>query len=135
MQRLAPCLMFVGDQLGRAEEAMRLYVEAFDGAEVLELERFTPEERAEGGVKRARLKLAGRELVAMDSPGPHRFTFTPAVSLVVGFDGEDELDAAWAKLATDDASVLMPLQAYPFSPRFGWVQDRYGVSWQLGVGI
>jgi predicted 3-demethylubiquinone-9 3-methyltransferase (glyoxalase superfamily) len=63
----------------------------------------------------------------MDSAGPHRFTFTPAISLVVECDREDELDAA------DGATVLMPLQAYDFSPRFGWQQDRFGVTWQLSL--
>ena len=133
MYRIAPCLMFVGDQLGRAEEAMGLYVDAFGDAEILETERFGPQDPVEEGVKRARLRIGEQEIVVMDSPGPHQFTFTPAISLFVDVDTEDELNATWAKLATDDAAVLMPLQAYPFSPRFGWVQDRFGVSWQLNL--
>ena len=131
MQRLAPCLMFVGDQYGRAEEAMALYVSAFADAEVLEVERFGPDE-GQQGLKRARLRLAGREVVAMDSAGPHRFGFTPAISLAVDFDADGELDAAWARLS-EGATVLMPLQAYDFSPRFGWLQDRFGVTWQLNL--
>jgi predicted 3-demethylubiquinone-9 3-methyltransferase (glyoxalase superfamily) len=66
------------------------------------------------------------------SASAHSFTFTPAISLVVECDREDELDAAWARLA-DGATVLMPLQAYDFSPRFGWLQDRFGVTWQLSL--
>jgi predicted 3-demethylubiquinone-9 3-methyltransferase (glyoxalase superfamily) len=132
MQRMAPCLMFVGDQCGKAEEAIDLYVSAFVDSAVLEVERFGSEDGGERGIKRARLRVAGRELVAMDSAGPHRFTFTPAISLVVECDSKDELDAAWARLA-DGATVLMPLQAYDFSPRFGWLQDRFGVTWQLSL--
>jgi predicted 3-demethylubiquinone-9 3-methyltransferase (glyoxalase superfamily) len=132
MQRLAPCLMFVGDQCGNAEEAMELYVSAFAGGRVLHVERFGPEDEGERGIKRASFELCGREVVVMDSGGPHAFTFTPAISLVVECDDEGELDAAWARLA-DGATVLMPLQAYDFSPRFGWLQDRFGVTWQLNL--
>lgn len=132
MQRMAPCLMFVGDQCGKAEEAIDLYVSAFADAAVLEVERLGSEDGGDRGIKRARFQLAGQELVAMDSPGPHQFTFTPAISLVVECDSEDELDAAWERLA-DGATVLMPLQAYEFSPKFGWLQDRFGVTWQLSL--
>jgi predicted 3-demethylubiquinone-9 3-methyltransferase (glyoxalase superfamily) len=69
----------------------------------------------------------------MDGGHAHAFGFTPAISLAVDFDDAARLDAAWAALA-DGGTALMPLGAYPFSPRFGWLQDRYGVSWQLGLG-
>jgi predicted 3-demethylubiquinone-9 3-methyltransferase (glyoxalase superfamily) len=69
---------------------------------------------------------------AMDSGAPHQFGFTPAVSLFVECDEEDELDHAYAALA-EGGQVLMPLQAYPFSPKFAWVNDRFGVSWQLNL--
>ena len=128
MQRIATCLMFVGEQCGRAEEAMGLYVGAFEDARVDEVTR---DEAGEGThIKQARFTLAGRPFVAMDSAAPHQFTFTPAISLFVDMEDPGELDAAFATLA-EGGSVLMPLQAYPFSPRFGWLQDRYGISWQL----
>ena len=131
MQTIATCLMFVGDQYGKAEEAMRLYVSLFEDSRVLDVERFGAEEDG-SRVKRARFVLAGREYIAMDSDAPHAFTFTPAMSLFVDFDSEPQLDGAFAQLS-DGGGVLMPLQAYPFSPRFGWVADRYGVSWQLNL--
>jgi predicted 3-demethylubiquinone-9 3-methyltransferase (glyoxalase superfamily) len=128
MSSLAPCLMFVGDQSGRAQEAMDLYVKALPGAKVLHLQR------AEAGhVEHARMQIAGAEVVLMDSPAPHRFGFTPALSLFADFDNEAALDSAWAALS-EGGAVLMPLQAYPFSPRFGWCNDRFGVSWQLRLG-
>ena len=129
MQRIATCLMFVGEQYGKAEEAMELYVSAFAGSRVLEVERWGDDE-PDTGIKHARFELAGREFAAMDSGHAHEFTFTPAISLFVDFDDASELDAAYETLA-DGGAVLMPLQEYPFSPRFAWVQDRYGVSWQL----
>jgi len=131
MQRIATCLMFVGDQYGRAEEAMRLYVSLFEDSRVLDIERFGAEED-ESGVKQARFVLAGREHIAMDSGREHRFTFTPAMSLVLDCDSEQQLDAAFAELS-DGGTILMPLQAYPFSTKFGWLQDRFRVSWQLNL--
>jgi predicted 3-demethylubiquinone-9 3-methyltransferase (glyoxalase superfamily) len=131
MQQITTCLMFVGEQCGRAEEAMSLYVSLFDDSRILDVERFGPDEE-QSGVKRARFTLAGREHVAMDSGGPHEFTFTPAFSLAVETDDEDRLDRAFAALA-EGGAILMPLQAYDFSPKFAWVQDRYGVSWQLNL--
>ncbi len=130
MTQLAPCLMFVGDQCGKAELAMELYVSAFAGSQVISIERWGPDDEGERGIKHARFQVAGQELAAMDSAGPHQFSFTPAISLFVDCDSEDELDAAWTRLI-DGGTALMPLQAYDFSPKFGWLQDRFGVSWQL----
>lgn len=79
-------------------------------------------------------ELAGQEFMAI-SAGPH-FKFTPAISFMVNFDPSRDpsalanLDAAWAQLSAG-GSVMMPLDAYPWSDRYGWVQDRYGLSWQL----
>jgi predicted 3-demethylubiquinone-9 3-methyltransferase (glyoxalase superfamily) len=131
MQRIATCLMFVGDQCGRAEEAMDLYVSLFDDSRVLDVERFGAGEQ-ESGVKHARFVLAGREHIAMDSGGAHPFTFTPAMSLFVDCDSERRLEEAFTELS-DRGTVLMALQAYPFSAKFGWLADRFGVSWQLNL--
>jgi predicted 3-demethylubiquinone-9 3-methyltransferase (glyoxalase superfamily) len=126
MSSLAPCLMFVGDQSGRAQEAMDLYAVALPGSEVLHVQR----SEDDAHVVYARMRIAGAEVVLMDSPAPHQFGFTPAVSLFADLDSQGAVDAAWAALS-DGGAVLMPLQAYPFSPRFGWCNDRFGVSWQL----
>ena len=132
MQRLAPSLMFVGDQLGRAEEAIELYVSTFADSRILATDRFDPATDGQEGIRYARIELAGQTVTVTDSPGPHTFTFTPAVSLTVEFDSEAELEAAWERLI-EGGMALMPLQAYPFSPKFGWLQDRFGVSWQLSL--
>ena len=133
MQSLTTCLMFVGDQHGRAEEAMNLYVSVFEESRVIEVERFgTGQGETEGTIKRAQFTLAGREFIAMDSGAEHAFTFTPAISIFADFDREEQLDGAYAKLS-EDGTVLMPLQEYPFSSRFAWLNDRYGVSWQLNL--
>ncbi len=111
---------------------MELYVSAFEGSRIIHVERFAPEDEGQQGLRRARFELAGSEVLAMDSPGPHAFSFTPAMSLTVEMDSPGALDAAWERLR-DGATVLMPLDAYDFSPRFGWLQDRFGVTWQLSL--
>ncbi len=79
-------------------------------------------------------RLGGQRFQAI-SAGP-AFRFNPSVSFIVNFDpatdrrARERLDATWDALA-EGGQVLMPLDAYPFSPRYGWVQDRYGLSWQL----
>lgn len=78
--------------------------------------------------------LRGMPFMAI-SAGP-LFEFNPSVSFMVNFDpsgdaqARERLDALWSSLM-DGGKALMPLDAYPFSPRYGWVQDRFGVSWQL----
>ena len=133
VKSVAPFLMFAGEQHGKAEEAMRFYISLFDNSEILEVERYGPGEMGpDGTVKTARFSLNGRELMAIDSAGPHAFTFTPSISLFVECESESELDSVFGKLS-DGGQALMPLGHYGFSAKFGWVQDRYGVSWQLNL--
>jgi predicted 3-demethylubiquinone-9 3-methyltransferase (glyoxalase superfamily) len=118
---------------GQAEEAMDLYVEVFPDAEVEGVQRVGPDgPGVPGSVERAALRLGDRTFQIFDSPVEHDFTFTPSVSISVELDDAAEVDRAFARLA-DGGEVLMPLDAYPFSPHFGWLADRFGVSWQLGV--
>jgi predicted 3-demethylubiquinone-9 3-methyltransferase (glyoxalase superfamily) len=118
---------------GRAEEAMTLYASLFDGAEIASIERYgAGEDGAEGTVKKATLRLPGQALIFFDSPVEHAFGFTPAISLFVDCGSEREVDELFAGLA-EGGAVLMGLDAYPFSKRFGWVNDRFGVSWQLNL--
>jgi len=62
----------------------------------------------------------------------HQFTFTPSISLFVDCDSETELEELFSRLSAGGA-VLMPLDNYGFSTRFGWVNDRFGLSWQLNL--
>lgn len=118
---------------GVAEEAMNFYVSLFSDSAIDTIERWkSGEPGREGAVKRATFHLAEHALAASDSPVKHAFTFTPSMSLFVECKGEGELEAAYAMLA-EGGKVLMPLGSYGFSKRFGWVDDRYGVSWQLNL--
>ncbi len=70
--------------------------------------------------------------MALDSGRQHNFTFTPALSIFVQCETESEVDALFQKLS-EGGTVLMPLDKYPFSEKFGWVADKYGVSWQVNL--
>lgn len=84
-----------------------------------------------GDVDSVTFELAGQPFMAI-SAGPY-FTINPSVSFTVHCATAEEVDAVWAMLI-DGGQALMPLDAYPFSARFGWVQDRFGVSWQVMLG-
>jgi predicted 3-demethylubiquinone-9 3-methyltransferase (glyoxalase superfamily) len=118
---------------GAAEKAMNLYISLFSGSEIKKIERYGPgEQGAEGTIKRADFTLGGHPLICIDSPVKHAFTFTPSMSLFVDCENEAELNEAFNKLS-EAGKVLMPLNNYGFSKKFGWVSDRFGVSWQLNL--
>ncbi len=126
-------LLFVGEQCGKAEEAITFYTSLFKNSRLLQIERYSEDEdkeEAAGTVKLARFSLNGQEFMALDSGRQHNFTFTPALSIFVQCETESEVDALFQKLS-EGGTVLMPLDKYPFSEKFGWVADKYGVSWQL----
>jgi predicted 3-demethylubiquinone-9 3-methyltransferase (glyoxalase superfamily) len=126
---ITPFLMFEG----RAEEAIRAYVGLFADSQVLDIQRYGPgEPGAEGSVRLAAFRLAGREVRAIDSPMKHGFTFTPSFSFFVDCVDEAEFERAFAALS-EGGGVLMPPGDYGFSRRFAWVNDRFGVSWQLNL--
>lgn len=123
-------LMF---QEGNAQDAISLYASVLPGVRVERIERYGPGEPGpEGTVKLARVDLNGHRVMFSDSYVKHAFTFTPSVSLFVDFASAGELDAAFAKLS-EGGAVMMPLDNYGFSRRFGWCSDRFGVSWQLNL--
>jgi predicted 3-demethylubiquinone-9 3-methyltransferase (glyoxalase superfamily) len=127
---VATFLMFEG----AAEEAMKFYVSLFQGSEVTSIERYGPgEPGAEGTVKRASFTVGRHDLMCIDSPMKHDFTFTPSISIFVDCESAAELDEAFNQLSAG-GKILMPLDNYGFSKRFGWCQDRFGVSWQLNLG-
>jgi predicted 3-demethylubiquinone-9 3-methyltransferase (glyoxalase superfamily) len=118
---------------GKAEEAMTFYVSLFKGSEVTRIERYGPGgPGAEGSVKKADFTLAGHRMACIDSPMKHAFTFTPSTSLFVECEDEAELDRAFAALSAGGA-LLMPPGNYGFSTKFAWINDRFGVSWQLNL--
>lgn len=133
MQKLTTFLMFVGPQHGKAEEAMSFYVSLFKNSRIMNIERYAAgEEEPEGTVKHATFSLAGQEFMAIDSHRPHDFTFTPSMSIFVQCDTEGEIDALYQGLV-EGGGAMMPLGDYGFSRKFGWLADKYGVSWQVNL--
>lgn len=126
-QKITPFLTF----MGQAEEAMTFYVSLFDDAEIVSIRRYGPHEAgAEGSVMHATFTLRGQTFQCSDSSVTHDWTFTPAMSLAVACDTEEEISRLAVALA-QDSQVFMPLDTYPFARRFAWVGDRFGVLWQL----
>lgn len=124
-----PFLMFEGS----AEEAMNLYISLFRNSSVNQIARYGPGGPGkEGSVMRADFTIAGQNVMCIDSPVKHQFTFTPAVSLFVECENEAELDAVFSRLS-EGGGVLMPPANYGFSTKFTWINDRFGVSWQLNL--
>ena len=127
--RIQPFLMFQG----KAEEAMNFYVSLFPEAEVLEVLRYGRNEAGvEGSIKMARFSIGRQAVMCIDSPIKHDFSFTPAFSFFVECASEEEIDRLNAALATG-GTVLMPMGDYGFSRRFTWINDPFGVSWQLNL--
>lgn len=126
-------LMFSGERLGKAEEAINFYVSQFPQSRVDEIKRWGPNMPGpEGGVMHATFTLDGRQFMASESSIPHPFNFTPSISLFVDCTSEEEVVRLFDSFA-HGGHVLMPLSNYGFSRRFGWVNDRFGVSWQLNL--
>jgi predicted 3-demethylubiquinone-9 3-methyltransferase (glyoxalase superfamily) len=126
-ERIATMLMFIG----RAEEAVGFYTSLLDDSRVESIEHYGPENpEMAGQVVHARFRIMGRLVLAMDSPPIHEFTFTPSTSFFVTCESEAEVDRLFEGLS-DGGGVLMELGSYPFAKRYAWVNDRFGVSWQL----
>ncbi|WP_144780347.1 VOC family protein [Marinobacter maritimus] len=133
MKSIKTSLMFVGEQAGKAEEAIKLYTSLFPSSEIIDLQRYEAgEHEPEGSTRMARFTINGTEFMALDSHLDHQFTFTPSMSLYVECESAAEIERAFRVLA-EGGSELMPLENYGFSQKFGWLNDRYGVSWQLNL--
>lgn len=127
--QVTPFLMFQG----AAEEAMTFYVSLFKEARIVDIVRYgAGAAGAEGTVMKASFAIGSQTVLCIDSPVKHNFTFTPAFSLFVDCESEEELRQLSAALS-EGGMALMPLDNYGFSRLFTWLNDRYGVSWQLNL--
>lgn len=130
MEKVSTFLMF---QEGNAEEAMKFYTSIIEDSQITSIVRYGANEAGpEGTVMQATFKLKGQEFMCIDSYVKHQFTFTPSFSIFVTCNSEEELDNLYVKLS-EGGQELMPLNDYGFSKKFGWVNDRFGVSWQLNL--
>lgn len=130
-QKIVPSLWFDNN----CEEAMNFYVSVFPDSKIGGI-TYYPENASDehlqgmnGKVLNGMFELAGQQFSALDG-GPI-FSFNPSKSFMVNCASADEVNALWQKLSVDGSKVLMKLDSYPFSPRYGWIQDKYGLSWQI----
>ncbi|ALA40140.1 MULTISPECIES: VOC family protein [Paenibacillus] len=112
---------------GQAEEAMQYYTSVFKPSGIMSI--FHQED---GTVLHAVFNLKGQTFMAIDQNHHNKHPFTPALSLLVTCDSEEEIHSVFDQLS-QEGRVLMPLEASPVSQQFGWVEDKYGVSWQLNL--
>jgi predicted 3-demethylubiquinone-9 3-methyltransferase (glyoxalase superfamily) len=135
MQKIIPHLWFDNE----AKEAAEFYTSLFPDSKITHVT--TLENTPSGDADLVTFELWNQKFMAI-SAGP-LFKFNPSISFMVNFDpllfgssataekdAREKIDIAWNKLA-DGGTVLMPIDKYPFSERYGWVQDKYGLSWQL----
>ena len=126
---VTPFLMFEG----QAKQAMEFYVEILPNSRVIESTEYGPDEQGpEGTIFVATFSLNGQKIMCSDSPIEHGFTFTPSSSLFIECESTEQLQGLFDKLSPD-GEVMMPVGNYGFSQKFAWVQDRFGVSWQLNL--
>ena len=122
MQRITPYLWFDKE----AGEAAKFYVSVFKDGKIRNVTKM--EGTPSGTVEIVEMEISGLAFRLM-SAGPY-FTFNPSISFLVACDSREEVDSLW-KALSEKGKALMELGDYPFSERYGWIQDRYGVSWQL----
>jgi predicted 3-demethylubiquinone-9 3-methyltransferase (glyoxalase superfamily) len=115
MQKITPFLWYDGN----AEEAVNFYVSIFKNSKVVSMARYGDAGPGpKGSVMTAAFQLNGQDFVALNG-GP-QYKFTPAISFVVNCESQQEVDDLWEKLAEGGRKDCC-----------GWLQDKFGVSWQI----
>ena len=126
MQKIVPHLWFDT----QAKEAAEFYVSAFgNGSKITGTT--TLHDTPSGDVDSVTFQLLGYSFMAI-SAGP-MFTLNPSISFFLQIEPADEVDRLWNELI-EGGQVMMPLDNYPWSERYGWLQDRYGLTWQISLG-
>jgi len=136
MQKIIPNLWFKGN----TQEAVDFYLSVFPVSKIITTHYYPKEGLADfqkafaGKILTIEFEVWGQRFVGINA-GPE-FTPNPSCSFMVNFDpsrdkdAENHIEEMWNKLM-DGGKVLMPFQAYDFSKKYGWIEDKYGFSWQL----
>ncbi|WP_420573444.1 VOC family protein [Kordia sp.] len=133
-------LTFVGENCGKAEEAINFYTSIFPNSSIKSIIKYAEGEA--GGtpklIKHAVFTLNGVEYMASENNYNHAWSFSPGVSLFVSSDSEAEIDTLFEKLSSNGGQVMIPLDNYEtgdysFGKKFGWCADTYGISWQFNL--
>ncbi|HYW95571.1 MAG TPA: VOC family protein, partial [Bacteroidales bacterium] len=128
-QKIIPFIWFTD----KAEEAVSFYMSVFRNSKTGRVTRYhgasaEASGRPEGSVMTVDFQLEGMRFTAIN--GEPGYKINPSVSFYVSCRTEGEIDELWSKLS-EQGTVLMKLDKYPFNDKYGWVRDKFGVSWQL----
>ena len=139
--RTTTFLTFVGDQCGKAQEAINFYMSIFPNSNIKTVIKY--EEGESGGtpelIKYGLFTLNGVDYMVSESNYNHAWSFTPGISLFVSCDEENEIEFLFEKLTSDGGQIMVPLDNYKgkgdygFGKKFGWCEDKFGISWQLNL--
>ena len=134
-------LTFVGKQCGKAEEAITFYTSIFPNSEIKNINKYAEGEA--GGtpelIKYGIFTLNGTDYMVSESNYNHAWSFTPAVSLFISDKSHNLIQTLFEKLSSNGGQVMVPLENYEgegdygFGKKFGWCEDKYGISWQFVV--
>ena len=124
--RIIPTMMFVGENCGKAEEAVQFYTSVFHNSSIGDAMRYQKGEEPdkEGTIKHIAFVLEGQHFAAMDSAYDHKFAFNEATSLMITCQTQEEIDYYWDKLSAE-----------PSAEQCGWLKDSYGLSWQVTPAV
>jgi predicted 3-demethylubiquinone-9 3-methyltransferase (glyoxalase superfamily) len=120
-QKITPSLLFTDLRFGQAEAAVNFYTSVFDNSSIERISQYPKDTPFKGKLLYSEFKLNNYQLIAMDGPGDHKYTFNEAVSFVVPCENQKEIDYFWNKLTADGGE----------ESRCGWLKDKFGVSWQI----
>lgn len=125
MSKFLPCLWF-DDQ---AKEAAEFYTKVFENGQLEDTAYYVDDEhKPKGSLLTIQFSIANQTFIGLNG-GPE-FKFTPAISFFVECETMEQTKQLWEHLV-EEGKILMPLGSYPFSEQFGWLEDRFGVSWQI----
>ena len=134
--KISTFLTFVGDQCGKAEEAINFYTSIFPNSEIKSITKYAEGEA--GGapelIKLGVFTLNGVEYLVSENNYKHAWSFSPGVSIFVVCESDDEVQTIFDQLSSNGGKIMVPLdnyESYGFGKKFGWCEDKYGVSWQL----
>lgn len=131
MQKITPFLWFDNN----AEEAVKFYTSLFDNSSTTAITRYDEQSGAASGQKSGTamtisFKLEGQNFTALNG-GPH-FKLNQSISFFVYCESDEKIEKIFTKLSAD-GQIIFPLDKYDWSPRYAWVVDKFGLSWQLDV--
>ncbi|MDO8994758.1 MAG: VOC family protein [Daejeonella sp.] len=123
-QKIRSSMLFTGNKFGMAEAAINFYTSIFDHSSTELLMHYPEGSENAGKVLYSEFKLHHQNMIAMDGPGVHDYTFNEGISFVVECESQKEIDYYWERLTEGGRESMC-----------GWLEDKFGVSWQIVPAI